>query len=179
MTLVKICGNTNLEDCEAALEAGADLLGFVFCEGPRRVEPSQVSSMLAQLPPKVSSVGVFCQHSLAEVRRIGRLSGVGRLQLHGEFSAAEALSLLMPTIRVFKLSGPGDTRAIEWGGGQWVLLDSTRETKPLLVAMREQPNLQDQWFDPTGTEGGRYYFKFYGRYEVYFLDWRLATMGNT
>lgn len=61
----------------------------------------------------------------------------------------------------------------------WFLIDDTHETKPLIVAMREQPNLQASWFDATAADGGRYYFKFFARYEVYYGDWRLATMGNT
>lgn len=61
----------------------------------------------------------------------------------------------------------------------WFLIDSQEPIKPLIVAMREQPNLQDSWFDPTAADGGRYYFKFYARYEVYYADWRLCTMGNT
>jgi phage major head subunit gpT-like protein len=61
----------------------------------------------------------------------------------------------------------------------WALVDTKEPIKPMLVAMREQPNLQDTWFDPDAADGGRYYFKFYARYEVFFGNWRLATMGNT
>lgn len=61
----------------------------------------------------------------------------------------------------------------------WTLLDSKEPIKPMLVAMREQPNLQDTWFDPDAADGGRYYFKFYARYEVFFGNWRLATMGKS
>ena len=61
----------------------------------------------------------------------------------------------------------------------WFLVDEAEPTKPLIVAMREQPNLQDSWFDPGAADGGRYYFKFYARYNVFYADWRLATQGNT
>lgn len=61
----------------------------------------------------------------------------------------------------------------------WFLIDSQEETKPLIVVIREQPYLQDSWFDPKAQDGGRYYFKFYARYNVYYGDWRLCTMGNT
>jgi len=60
------------------------------------------------------------------------------------------------------------------------VLAATGETaKPILVSMREQPNLQSAWFDPMGGDGGMYYFKFYGRYNVHYGDWRLAALGNT
>lgn len=61
----------------------------------------------------------------------------------------------------------------------WVLIASNEATKPLGVVMREQPNLQDAWFDPLSRDGGRYCFKFFARYDVVYLDWRLAYLGNT
>ena len=60
----------------------------------------------------------------------------------------------------------------------WYLLAASESAKPMLVAMRENPNLQDTWFDPKAADGGRYYFKFYARYDVFYGDWRLATKGN-
>ena len=56
---------------------------------------------------------------------------------------------------------------------------SGEETKPLIVAMREEPVLQEYWFDPLANDGGRYYFKFYARYECHYADWRMAILGNT
>jgi len=61
----------------------------------------------------------------------------------------------------------------------WFLIASRESTKPLGVVMREQPNLQESWFDPKTRDGGTYYFKFYARYDVVYLDWRLAYMGNS
>jgi phage major head subunit gpT-like protein len=61
----------------------------------------------------------------------------------------------------------------------WVLTASGEDTKPLIVAMRQQPFLQDAWFDPTAADGGRYYFKFFARYEVHYADWRTAYMGHS
>jgi len=61
----------------------------------------------------------------------------------------------------------------------WILVASNEVIKPMLVVMREQPNLQATWFDPKQSGGGRYYFKFYARYEVYYGDWRLAIMGDS
>jgi len=61
----------------------------------------------------------------------------------------------------------------------WVLVAANENVKPIILVMREQPNLQATWFDPEAPDGGRYYFKFYARYYVAYGDWRLATMGNT
>lgn len=61
----------------------------------------------------------------------------------------------------------------------WILLDTSREIKPVILVMREQPNLQAAWFEPLAGDGGIYYFKFYARYNVAYGDWRLAYMGKT
>lgn len=61
----------------------------------------------------------------------------------------------------------------------WILTAGNEGVKPLIVAMRQQPVLQESWFDPLAADGGRYYFKFFARYEVHYGDWRAAIMGNT
>lgn len=61
----------------------------------------------------------------------------------------------------------------------WFLVASNEQIKPLIIAMREQPGLLSAWFDPEAPDGGRFYFKFYARYELHYGDWRLAVMGNT
>ena len=61
----------------------------------------------------------------------------------------------------------------------WALIASNEVAKPILLAMRAEPHLQSAWFDPTASDGGRYYFKFFARYEVHYGNWRLALLGNT
>jgi phage major head subunit gpT-like protein len=61
----------------------------------------------------------------------------------------------------------------------WYIIASSESVKPLILCMRKQPGLQSAWFDPKQPEGGRWYFKFYGRYEVHYGDWRLAYQGQT
>jgi len=61
----------------------------------------------------------------------------------------------------------------------WHLVASSEPIKPLILAMREEPALQDAWFDPKAEDGGRYYFKFFARYEVHYGDWRTVNQGNT
>ena len=60
MTWIKICGITNLEDAQAAVQAGADALGFVFYEkSPRNIEPDTAREIVQSLPSEVGKVGVF------------------------------------------------------------------------------------------------------------------------
>jgi phage major head subunit gpT-like protein len=61
----------------------------------------------------------------------------------------------------------------------WVLAASSETIKPIIIVMRESPNLQSAWFDPEAEDGGRYYFKFYARYNHYYGDWRTALLGHT
>jgi phage major head subunit gpT-like protein len=61
----------------------------------------------------------------------------------------------------------------------WILTSSGESVKPMIVAMREQPHLQEAWFDPMAADGGRYYFKFFARYDVWYGDWRTAVMGHS
>lgn len=80
MTWVKICGITNLEDALAAVDAGADALGFVFYEkSPRRMDPGAAREIVLQLPAKVEKIGVFVdlsQERLTEIVDEVGLTGV-------------------------------------------------------------------------------------------------------
>lgn len=61
----------------------------------------------------------------------------------------------------------------------WVILDEGYSIKPLYVAIRKRPTLQDMWFDSQQPDGGRHYFKYHGRYVIGYGDPLLAYMGNT
>jgi phosphoribosylanthranilate isomerase len=84
MTWVKICGITNLEDALVAVDAGADAIGFVFYEkSPRKVDVDTVREIVAKLPDKVETVGVFVEESIDEIRAIVEKGGLTAVQLHG------------------------------------------------------------------------------------------------
>jgi len=61
----------------------------------------------------------------------------------------------------------------------WLLVASNESIKPIIVAMREWPNLTSTKWDPDQPEGGMHYFYFNARYDVFYGDWRLVAMGNT
>ena len=88
MTLVKICGITNLEDALMCAESGADALGFNFYrQSPRYIEPLVARQIINSLPKKILTVGVFVNEPTpATVVRIVTDSGVGAVQLHGDES---------------------------------------------------------------------------------------------
>jgi phosphoribosylanthranilate isomerase len=83
MTRIKICGITNLEDAQLAAACGADAIGFVFADSPRRVAPEKAGEIMAQMEPFVTGVGVFVDAAVDEVRGALQVSGCMVAQLHG------------------------------------------------------------------------------------------------
>lgn len=82
---VKICGITTVEDGLHAARCGADALGLVFyAKSPRYVEPPRARRIIAALPPLVTTVGLFVNHSADEISQIAHFCGLDVLQLHGD-----------------------------------------------------------------------------------------------
>jgi len=82
-TRIKICGITNNESLSAAAEAGADAVGFVFAESPRYIHPREAWKLACDLPPMVSSVGLFVNPSLDRFAEIEQMCPTMMTQLHG------------------------------------------------------------------------------------------------
>ena len=85
---VKICGLTNSKDAIAAVEAGADMVGFNFYPGsPRYIEPDRCAEIIAAFSAQqiaVLTVGVFVNASAATVANILQKCGLDLAQLHGD-----------------------------------------------------------------------------------------------
>lgn len=67
----------------------------------------------------------------------------------------------------------------EFDTNAWVLIAEGEAAKPMFVAIRKRPQLQDMWFDAQEENGGVHYFKYHARYVVDYGDWPTAVMGNT
>jgi len=126
---VKICGITQPEDAGAAVEAGADALGFVFVPGtPRFVTVEQAAAVVRALPPFVSKVGLFVDAPLNEIRETVRVVGLDTIQLHGAETPqfCEALRGVATRLKAFRVRGPetlGDVNRYE-GTVEAYLLDA-------------------------------------------------------
>jgi phosphoribosylanthranilate isomerase len=84
---VKICGIAALEDALAAVEAGADALGFMCWPGsPRRVDLRRAGEIVRRLPPFVARVGVFVDQDETFIREAVAACGFDTLQFHGSES---------------------------------------------------------------------------------------------
>ena len=109
----KICGITRLADARAAVAAGCDAVGFNFYRSsPRYVSPQQVREIIAALPPFVTAVGLFVDHSTREVREAAEQAGVGLLQFQGDETDAQCAAAGFPFIKAVRIAGPIDADAI-------------------------------------------------------------------
>jgi phosphoribosylanthranilate isomerase len=82
---VKICGITNPDDAQIAIEAGADALGFNFYEkSPRFVSMETAAEISRSLPPYILRVGVFVNPAEQLVRKAMGECGLNLLQFHGD-----------------------------------------------------------------------------------------------
>lgn len=91
---VKICGLQTPETVAAAVEAGADAIGFVFAPGsPRTISAEIAAGLGSAVPSGIETVGVFRNQSIEEVVDIARRASVTTVQLHGDESLADMLRL--------------------------------------------------------------------------------------
>ena len=67
MVFTKVCGITNSEDAREAADAGADAIGLIFAESPRKVNVEEARRISVALPDGVLEVGVFMELEPEEV----------------------------------------------------------------------------------------------------------------
>jgi phosphoribosylanthranilate isomerase len=105
---VKICGVTNLADAKAAVDLGADALGFNFYEkSVRNISPAAAYKIIRALPEKIEAAGVFVNWSPEAVIALARAVELDTVQLHGDEPAATARAVakffnVMKAMRVGK-----------------------------------------------------------------------------
>lgn len=109
VTRVKICGITSVEDGCAAAEAGADAIGLVFHPAsPRYVAPAVAARIVKELPPFVTTVGLFVNHSTSQVREIYERVELDLLQFHGDETAAACAQFGRRFIKAIRMA-PGQS----------------------------------------------------------------------
>lgn len=132
-TRVKICGITCLEDAMTAIESGANALGFVFYEpSPRFVLPEVAADIIRQLPPFITTVGLFVNADPDEVERVLALTAIDLLQFHGDEQEKYCRSFGRPYIKAFRVRPELDVMAqvARYPSARGVLLDAYRPGIP-------------------------------------------------
>ncbi len=105
----KICGITNYKDAMAAIDAGADALGFVFYEkSPRYISLEDAAAIIKKLPPFVEKVALFVNEDTASIDAMCSLSGATLAQIHFEADAPFYKTLKTPHIKVIRAKSKED-----------------------------------------------------------------------
>ncbi|WP_297835461.1 phosphoribosylanthranilate isomerase [Pseudomonas sp.] len=108
----KICGITRIEDALAAVDAGADAIGFVFyAKSPRAVTAAQARDIIAALPPFVTTVGLFVDVSRCELTEILEVVPLDLLQFHGNETAEDCDGYHRPYIKALRVQAGDDIAA--------------------------------------------------------------------
>ncbi|WP_336347767.1 phosphoribosylanthranilate isomerase [Pseudomonas monsensis] len=129
----KICGITRIEDALAAVEAGADAIGFVFyAKSPRAVSVQQARAIIRALPPFVTTVGLFVNASRCELGEILDAVPLDLLQFHGDENAEACEEWRRPYIKALRVKAGDDIAAAvaAYPGASGVLLDTYVEGVP-------------------------------------------------
>ena len=129
---VKICGVRTVEEAQAAVDAGADALGFNFWpRSARYIEPHAAHEVITGITPTVCTVGVFVNEDANRIVDIASELGLSAVQLHGDESPefCERLTSIktFKTIKAIRVGQDFDLGVIESYRVNMVLLDSSSE----------------------------------------------------
>jgi phosphoribosylanthranilate isomerase len=126
-TRIKICGLTREQDVDAAVQAGADAVGFVlYAKSPRHVSAERAAALAQRLPPFVTPVGLFVNASADEVTRACRAVPHLLLQFHGDETPADCECFARPYIRAARMRAGFDLLdfALQFNSAAGLLLDT-------------------------------------------------------
>ena len=123
----KICGITRLEDALAAAESGADAIGLVFYKkSPRYVSPEIAASIISQLPPFVTTVGLFVNEPAGQIQQVLDIVPLDLLQFHGSEVEPDCSRYNRPYIKAIAMKPGLDVESVvnQYPGAQGILLDT-------------------------------------------------------
>ena len=113
MIIIKICGIKTLNDARAAIESGADYLGFNFYpKSVRFVEKetcAEITSALKREHPQIKLVGVFVNSPVDEVKNILETCHLDLVQLHGDETPEMLEAFNGKAFKAIRLSADGIT----------------------------------------------------------------------
>lgn len=100
---VKICGVTSVEDAQAAMDMGADLLGFNFVpESPRYLTVDQAAAIATKLPAFIALAGVFVNSPREAIHEAMEACFLDWIQLHGDETPEFCQSFCEVPVKVMK-----------------------------------------------------------------------------
>ncbi|ARK24724.1 N-(5'-phosphoribosyl)anthranilate isomerase [Sporosarcina sp. P37] len=150
---VKICGLTQPEHVRAAVEAGADAIGFVFAPSRREVTVEQAQELAKHIPDSVWKIGVFTDASMEQLHRTFKEVSLDYIQYHGDETPAFIQEVGLPSIKALAVENEEDaaraasydvdyylfdTPGVEYKGGSgktfdWSLLENAGVSKEQII----------------------------------------------
>ncbi|MFS0689462.1 phosphoribosylanthranilate isomerase [Sporosarcina sp. 179-K 8C2 HS] len=124
MTKVKICGLMEPKHVQAAVEAGADAVGFVFAPSRRRVAIAEAKELAQFVPEHVMKIGVFVNADREELEHAFREVPLDYIQYHGGESSTFIEKVGLPSIKVLSVHGSEDVEKVHGYQTEYVLFDT-------------------------------------------------------
>ena len=177
MTMVKVCGITNVADARLAAEAGADAVGFIFAASPRRVHAEGVRGISIALPENVLRVGVFVNAPPEEALRTAKEGAFDLAQVHGDETPETVAAVRvggLPVMKAIRVRNADDLAEVESFEADLILLDAYSEKArggtgetfdwPLAKSLKGRGNIVVS--GGLGPENVREAIDFFGPYGV-------------
>ncbi|WOV84183.1 phosphoribosylanthranilate isomerase [Sporosarcina jeotgali] len=108
MTKVKICGLMEARHVRAAVDAGADAIGFVFAPSRRQVSIDQAARLAIHVPSSVLKVGVFVNAVPTDIQEIYEAVPLDIVQYHGDETPEFIEKVGLPAFKAFSIKGSED-----------------------------------------------------------------------
>jgi len=125
MVKIKICGITESGDALHAVDCGADALGFVFYEhSPRAITPDKAQSIIAQLPPFVTVVGLFVDEDPLIIRKVADYCKLDMIQYHGNETPDTVRKAPRRSIRALRIREDATLEDLEAYPASGLLIDA-------------------------------------------------------
>jgi len=130
---IKICGLTRNQDVQVAVAEGADALGFVlYAPSPRAVTAEQAAKLIEHVPAFVTTVALFVNESIDEVKRILDVCSFDLLQFHGDESPEFCRQFNRPYMKAIRVRSAEDIHSAvqQYPDAKALLLDAYVENLP-------------------------------------------------
>lgn len=156
---VKICGLKTTEAVNCAIQAGADMLGFVFFpKSPRNISVSEAADLFDGIKRPVTKVGLLVDPTNDQLEDILTVVSLDMIQLHGKESpdrVAEVKSITgLPVMKALAVAGPDDVKAaMAYEGVADRLLFDARPPKDMKNALPGGNAVSFDWLLMKGYKG--------------------------
>lgn len=124
MTKVKICGLMEPQHVQAAVDAGADAIGFVFAPSKRRVSISEARELAKGIPPHVKKIGVFVNATVEELEQTFREVPLDFVQLHGDENVDFLKEVGLPSVKALSVRSVEDVKQATQYEAEYFLFDT-------------------------------------------------------